>query len=103
MAKFEQLHIEDQAMLVFEVLRMMLEAKQPTIEKFAAAIGQTPHEIWRQVCAECGFDECEPWEGYPAPPNKEAFLNAPGANQPLPWYYEKLVAQAKIFANKNKH
>jgi hypothetical protein len=101
--RFEEMHVEEQAQLALEMLRMVFEANQPTIEKFAAACGVCPIEIWRQVCAECGFDECEPWEGYPAPPKRENWQHAPGANQPLPWHYEKLVAQAKVFAGKDKH
>lgn len=103
MKKFEQLHIEESTMIALEMLRQMFDANCGTITKFAAVTDRTPLEIWRTVCADCGFDECKPWEGYPAPPKRENWQHSPGADQPLPWYYEKLAAQAKVFAGKDRH
>src|SRR5258708_16434584 len=44
--------------------------------------GITEQEFWRQICADAGFDECEPWQGFPAPPVD--LPPAPGGERKLP-------------------
>jgi hypothetical protein len=101
MKKFEQLDIEDQLQIALEMLRMMFAAKHGTIAGFAAATGQSVHEVWQTVCAEVGFDECEPWEGYPAGPKKQSW-NPAGADRELP-EYDKLYQQIRQWTGKDKH
>jgi hypothetical protein len=91
MKVFEQLHIEDQLQLALEALRMMFDGKCCTLEKLAQQNDQTPLALWCDVCAEVGFDVCEPWEGFPAGPKKENWAKAPGADRPMPDYYQKLL------------
>lgn len=95
MAPFEQLHAEDQIDIVLEMLRLFFDNRAKPIKQIAAARDQTPIELWRKVCADVGLDECEPWEGWPAPPKRDFMKNAPGADRPLPEYLQKLLDKWK--------
>jgi hypothetical protein len=68
MLKFEQLHAEDGLDLALEALRVMCEANCPTLKQLIAKRKCTAAELWREICAERGYDECEPWQGWPEPP-----------------------------------
>ena len=95
MQKFEQLDAEDQVQLVLETLRMMCDAKQPTIEKLISVRDCAPRQLWREICGAMGYDECTPWRGWPQPPKRDFMKNAPGADRPLPDYLQKLLDRWK--------
>jgi hypothetical protein len=65
MKRFEQLHIEDQTRILTALIEF--ETDNP-IKQRTKEHGVTPADIWRDVCAEAGFDECIPWEGFPEMP-----------------------------------
>jgi hypothetical protein len=91
--KFEQLHAEEQIDLVIEALRMMVDARCSTLEKLIAKRAYVASDLWREICAECGYD-CEPWEGWPAGPKRDFMKNAAGGgDRPLPVYWQKLLEQ----------
>ena len=90
MRKFEQLHAEDGLDLALEALRVMCEAKCLTLKQVIAKRDCTPRELWREICAERGFDECEPWQGWPAAPKRDFLNDAPGSDRPLPECWQKL-------------
>jgi hypothetical protein len=71
----------------------MFASECRTIEDLAGASGQTVLELWRYVCAEAGFDECEPWEGFPAWPKLESGNRAAADDGKDPDYYEQQVKQ----------
>ncbi|MFZ3224945.1 MAG: hypothetical protein WB772_01065 [Xanthobacteraceae bacterium] len=91
MRKFEQLHAEDGLDLALEALRVMCEAKCPTLKRLIAKRGCTAAELWREICAERGYDECEPWQGWPEPPKRDFLKNAPGSDRPLCEHWQKLL------------
>jgi hypothetical protein len=101
--KFEQLHIEDQVRLVLEAMRMISAGKCGTIERFARENDFTPAEFWREVCAAEGFDECEPWAGFPAGPTHGSWNYDAGGARELPPHYQKLLEQMRAITGKNKH
>jgi hypothetical protein len=47
--------------------------------------------VAREIYAAEGFDECEPWLGFPAGPKKTSWNYAAGGNHELPAYWQKLV------------
>src|SRR6266550_1450601 len=65
MTKFEQLHVKDATALLCKMVQIITSNGSRGIREFTQAIGQTPLELWRDICAEAGLDECEPWDGYP--------------------------------------
>jgi hypothetical protein len=75
MRKFEQLPAEDGLDLSLEALRIMCEARCPTLKQLIAKRDCTPRELWREICAERGVDECEPWQGWPAGPKRDFWEN----------------------------
>ena|SRR5580698_6961070 len=93
MLKFEQLHAEDGLDLALEALRMMCEARCPTLKRLIAKRGCTAAELWREICADRGFDECEPWQGWPAGPKRDFLEKLPGAERPLHPAWQKLFDQ----------
>jgi hypothetical protein len=102
MKKFEQLHLEDQLRIALFMLQTIFGAKQGMIEQYAAATGQTVHEVWQMVCAEVGLDECEPWIGYPAGPRKDSWSKA-GADRELTPEYDRLYQQMRSWTGKDRH
>jgi hypothetical protein len=68
MKRFEELHINDQNTLLVALLETITRGKGKSISEVAIAEGVTEQEFWRQICADVGFDECEPWQGFPVPP-----------------------------------
>lgn len=83
MQKFEQLHAEDQIDLVVEALRLMFDGKCRTLEQLITKRERTVAELWREICAQRGYDECKPWLGWPTPPKRDFMKGAPGADRPL--------------------
>jgi hypothetical protein len=65
MTKFEQLHAKDATALLCKMVEIITCDGSRGIREYTQATGQTPHELWRDICAEAGLDECEPWDGYP--------------------------------------
>jgi hypothetical protein len=102
MKNFERLDIDKQLQIALEVLRSMYDAKRLTIEGLAVATDRTVGEVWRDACADVGFDECEPWEGYPAGPKKPSW-NPAGANRELTPAYDKLYQQMRGWLGRDKH
>jgi hypothetical protein len=82
MKRFEELHINDQNTLLVALLETITRGKGKSISEVAIAQGITEQEFWRQICADAGFDECEPWQGFPAPPVD--LPPAPGGERKLP-------------------
>jgi hypothetical protein len=99
--KFEQLHAEDQADIILEMLRLMFDGRHRSVDELASAQDKTPPELWRDVCAELGL-ECQPWDGYPAWVKRESFQNAPGANRELPDYLQTLLGKMRAWVGKDK-
>jgi len=62
-----------------------------SVAEWARAAGLDAFDIWRDVCADVGLDECEPWPGYPKGPKD--FPNARVDLQPLPDKIAKLLEQ----------
>jgi hypothetical protein len=90
MRKFEQLHAEDGLDLALEALRLMCEARCPTLERLIAKRDCTPLDLWREICAERGYDECEPWQGWPAGPKRDFLEKLPGSDREPPPHWQKL-------------
>jgi hypothetical protein len=90
MRKFEQLRAEDQIDLALEALRVMCDAKCPTLKELIAKRDCTPRDLWREICVERGYDKCEPWDGWPNPPKRESWKNARGTDRQAPAYLQKL-------------
>ena len=90
MLKFEQLHAEEGLDLALEALRLMCDARCNTLKRLIAKRDCTPRELWREICAERGYDECEPWQGWPAPPKRDFLKDAPGSDRPLPEHWQRL-------------
>jgi len=91
MQKFEQLPAEVGFDIAVEALRVMLDGRCKTLEQLIEKRDCTPRELWREICADRGYDECEPWQGWPAGPKRDFMENAPGADRPLPDYWQKLL------------
>jgi hypothetical protein len=93
MRKFEQLHAEEGFDLALEAMRVMLDAKCNTLEQLIAKRDCTPRELWREICADRGFDEVEPWPGFPAGPKRDFLEKLPGADRPLHPAWQALLDQ----------
>ena len=89
--------------LALEALRMMTAGSCGTIERFARENGLTPREFWRDVCASEGFDECEPWNGFPEGPTTDSWNHASGGDRLLRPHYQKLFEMMRALAGKDKH
>ncbi len=65
MKSFDELPVDDQLQLCLEVFRAMAAAHAADIRHTAEIRGESPAELWRQICREASLEECEPWTGYP--------------------------------------
>ena len=84
MIKFEQLHAEDATALLSKMVEIITSNGSRGIREFTQATGQTPLELWGDICAEAGLDECEPWDGYPDKALAlETIEKIPGFDTPL--------------------
>lgn len=84
MTKFEQLHAKDATALLCKMVQIITSNGSRGIREFTQAIGQTPLELWRDICAEAGLDECEPWDGYPEKAlTLETIEKIPGFDTPM--------------------
>jgi hypothetical protein len=102
MKKFEELHCEDQLRIALELYRLMSEAQQLTIARFARVTDRTEREVWHDLLLDMGFDECEPWNGYPNGPKRESW-NPAGADRELSPAYDKLHHQIQGWLGRDKH
>jgi hypothetical protein len=93
MKRFEQLHADDQLQLMIATLEIITAGSCNTVEELTEARGVTILDIWREICAEAGLDECTPWESFPAP--QTSLPTAPGDNRELP------EAAQRFFPPKN--
>ena len=100
---FETLHAEEQLELACTAIGWFGTHKCPTIERLADEREESVLEFWRDICAEAGLDECEPWKSYPAPPTKENW-NWPERDRELPPEWQARYAQVqKIRASLGRH
>jgi hypothetical protein len=79
MKKFEQLHITDQMVILARVIGMLADGGQKSIEQVATAKEQTVLDVWRDICAGAGIEECVPWRGFSGPP--KCLPMAPGGER----------------------
>ena len=95
MKRFEELHVEDQNMLLLTLFTTFTAAGCKSVDELAERQGSTNLEVWQQICAEAGFDECRPWTNYPA---TEPLMNlppSPGSDRPMS---DKWQAVTEVFA-----
>jgi hypothetical protein len=101
--KFEQMHVEDQFALTMKMMEMIAEGNCKSIHELADARGKDPRELWSEFCAEAGFDECEPWTGYPSNvPTLEALSQSPGVERKLEGEYLKFWERYKALTGRDK-
>jgi hypothetical protein len=93
---FGQLDARDQVLLITRLITKFadsgyLDICHGSVAEWARAAGLDAFDIWRNVCADVGLEECEPWLGYPKGPKD--FPNARVDLQPLPDKIAKLLKQ----------
>jgi len=96
MKRFEQLDARDQILLMTRLIKKFadsgyLDRCHGSVAEWARAAGLDAFDIWRDVCADAGLDECVPWPGYPKGPKD--FPAARGDHHPLPDKVAKLFEQ----------
>jgi len=96
MKRFEQLDARDQILLMTRLIKTFadsgyLDRCHGSVAEWARAAGLDAFDIWRDVCADAGLDECVPWPGYPKGPKD--FPEARGDHRPLPDKIAKLLEQ----------
>lgn len=96
MKKFKQLDARDQISLSTRLIIKFLDSgyldrRHGSVAKWVRAAGLNAFDIWRDVCADVGLDECVPWPGYPKGPKD--FPEARGNHRPLPDKIAKLLEQ----------
>jgi hypothetical protein len=91
MKRFEQPHIHNQIQLLISELETITASPYNRIEELAEAQGVTALDVWREICAEAGLDECTPWEGFPAMPTN--LPDAPGGSRKLPEAAQRLFEE----------
>jgi hypothetical protein len=68
MKRFADLPTNDQMVLMLAVFEALIGLRHKSIDEAAAAQEITANDWWRRICADEGFDECEPWPDFPALP-----------------------------------
>lgn len=96
MKRFDQLDARDQISLMTRLISKFadsgyLDRCHGSVAEWALAAGLDAFDIWRDVCAEVGLDECVPWPGYPKGPKDSPA--ARGDHHPLPDKIAKLLEQ----------
>jgi len=96
MKTFEQLDARDQVLLMTGLIKKFadsgyLDRCHGSVAEWARAAGLNAFDIWRDVCADVGLDECVPWPGYPKGPRD--FRGAHSEYRPLPDKVAKLFEQ----------
>jgi len=102
--KFEQMHIEDQIVLLFKMREIIAENNCKTIHEFADMRGMEPRELWPELCVEAGFEECEPWIGYPTEtPPLEVIRQSPGATRKMTGKWLRFWESYKALTGRDKN
>ena len=96
MKRFDHLDARDQILLMTRLITKFadsgyLDRCHGSVAEWARAAGLDAFDIWRDVCADVGLDECVPWPGYPKGPKD--LPAARGDHQPLPDKIAKLLEQ----------
>ena len=96
MKSFGQLDARDQVLLITRLITKFadsgyLDKCHGSVAEWARAAGMDAFEIWRDVCADVGLEECVPWPGYPKGPKD--FPNTRDDLQLLPDKVAKLLEQ----------
>jgi hypothetical protein len=73
MKRFAELEARHQILLMVRLVKKFadsgyLDRCHGSVAEWARTAGLDPFDIWRDVCAEVGLDECVPWRGYPNGP-----------------------------------
>ena len=96
MKSFGQLDARDQVLLITRLITKFadsgyLDKCHGSVAEWARAAGMDAFEIWRDVCADVGLEECVPWPGYPKGPKD--FPNTRDDLELLPDKVAKLLEQ----------
>jgi hypothetical protein len=96
MKSFGQLDARDQVLLITRLITKFadsgyLDRCHGSVAEWARAAGIDAFDIWRDVCADVGLDECVPWSGYPKGPKD--LPAARSDHHPLPDKVAKLLEQ----------
>jgi hypothetical protein len=70
MKRFERLHLVEQNQLLIQLLEALGESKCSSIQELSQHRDCSVREAWRDICADTGLDQCEPWDGFPNLPKK---------------------------------
>jgi hypothetical protein len=94
--RFDQLDPRDQILLMTRLITKFadsgyLDRCHGSVTEWARAARLDPFDIWREVCADVGLDECMPWPGYPQGPKD--FPAARGDRYLLPDQVAKILEQ----------
>ena len=66
MRQFFDLPHFEQALLLVKVVQLIADGDTyKRIEDVAAGRDTSSQGLWLQLCADEGFDQCEPWPGFP--------------------------------------
>ena len=79
MKRFIDLQANDQILLLSNAFEALAYSGYSKIVVAAAAQHVSAAEWWRGICVDAGLDECEPWPGFPQPPEE---LSAPASGDP---------------------
>ena len=96
MKRFDQLDARDQILLMTRLITKFadsgyLDGCHGSVAEWVRVAGLDAFDIWREVCADVGLEECVPWPGYPKGPKD--FPAARGDHRPLPDKVAKLLEQ----------
>ena len=69
MKTFEQLHLDEQTQLLGQLMETLGDNDCYSVDELARRRDCSLREVWRDICADTGLDECEPWNGFPKMPN----------------------------------
>src|ERR1700760_3585745 len=81
MKRFAELHSQDQITLLIAGLEVLIESGHRKFQDVATDRDCTPRQLWSDICADAGFDDCEPWPGFPERPTN--LPPAPGSQRRL--------------------
>ena len=66
MRQFFDLPHYEQALLLVRVLQLVTDGDTFTpVEEISTRRNISPRVLWLQICADEGFDDCDPWPGFP--------------------------------------
>jgi hypothetical protein len=98
MKRFEELEARHQIFLMVRLVKKFadsgyLDRCHGSVAEWARTAGLDPFDIWRDVCADAGLDECVPWHGYPKGPKD--LPESRGDHCQLPERVAKLLEQTE--------